>query len=206
MAKSRSRGWLQKHSRDAYVRQAQKANYRARSVYKLAEIDQRENLFKPGQTIIDLGAAPGSWSQYVVEKIVPGGRLLAIDRLAIKPIAGVTVMQADLMEPGLPAQCLDWLAGRSADLVISDAAPNITGIAATDQAHMVELARLLATICRQTLKPGGHFLIKLFHGDELDAYVAELREHFQAVVTRKPAASKEASREIYVLARGYNRL
>ncbi len=204
MSKTRSRGWFQKHSRDVYVRQARTAKYRARSAFKLAEIDKREKLFRPGQTVIDLGAAPGSWSQYVVEKVQPGGRVLAIDRLETAPIQGVTIIQADLVDTEIIEQCRNWLAGKPADLVISDAAPNLTGIAATDQANMAALARLLGGICRQTLKPGGHFLIKLFQGDELAAYVEELKEHFQQVQTRKPAASKDASREIYVLARNYN--
>lgn len=204
MAKSRSRGWFQKHSRDTYVKQARSANYRARSAFKLAELDKREKLFKPGQIIIDLGAAPGSWSQYVSERLKGNGRILAIDRLEMKPVEGVTVIQADLEDPAVLERCRSWLGDSRADLVISDAAPNLTGIAATDQANMVELASLLSAIARQTLKPGGHFLIKLFQGAELAAYVAELREHFHDVVTRKPEASRDASREVYVLARGYN--
>ncbi len=204
MSRSRSRGWFQKHSRDTYVRQAQAANYRARSAFKLAEIDQREKLFRPGQTIVDLGAAPGSWSQYVAEKVQPGGRVLAIDRLEMKPIDGVSLIHGDLEDPAVLEQIREWLAGRPADLVISDTAPNLTGIAVTDQANMAALGRLLVGLCPATLKPGGHFLIKLFQGEELAAYVEELREHFRTVVTRKPAASKDASREVYVLGRGYN--
>ena len=204
MSRSRSRGWFQKHSRDTYVKQARAARYRARSAFKLAELDKREKLFKPGQVIIDLGAAPGSWSQYVSERLQGKGRILAIDRLAMDPVEGVTIIQGDLADTAVLEQCRSWLGEARADLVISDAAPNLTGIAATDQAHMVELARLLSGIARETLKPGGHFLIKLFQGEELAAYVAELREHFHEVVTRKPAASKDASREVYVLARGYN--
>ena len=204
MSRSRSRGWFQKHSRDPYVRQARAAQYRARSAYKLQELDQREKLFKPGQTIIDLGAAPGSWAQYVIERIRPKGRLLAVDRLAIKPIDGVDIIEGDLTQPAVLEKCLAWLGEQRADLVISDAAPNLTGITVTDQANMLELAQLLRTIACQTLKPGGHFLIKLFQGAELNAYVAELREHFREVVNRKPVASKDASREVYVLARGYN--
>ncbi len=204
MGKSRSRGWFRKHNSDPYVRQARAASYRARSAFKLQEIDKREKLFRSGQTIVDLGAAPGSWSQYVAERIHPGGRLLAVDRLAIEPIQGVSIIQGDLAEPAVLEQCLTWLGDQRADLVISDAAPNLTGIAATDQANMVALARFLNSIACQTLKPGGHFLIKLFQGAELDAYVAELREHFSDALTRKPVASRDASREVYVLARGYN--
>lgn len=203
MSKSRSRGWFQKHSRDAYVRQARAAKYRARSAFKLAELDKREKLFKPGQTIIDLGAAPGSWSQYVAERLQGKGRILAIDRLEMTPIGGVTILQGDLADPDLLKECQNWLGGQQADLVISDAAPNLTGIAATDQANMTALARIMTGVAQQTLKPGGHFLIKLFQGEELAAYVEELREHFRQVQTRKPAASRDASREIYVLARGY---
>ncbi|MDZ7735728.1 MAG: RlmE family RNA methyltransferase [Gammaproteobacteria bacterium] len=204
MSRSRSRGWFRKHSGDPYVRQARAAKYRARSAFKLAELDRREKLFRPGQTIIDLGAAPGSWSQYARERLGGNGRILAIDRLAMDPIEGVDIIQGDLADPGLVEQCMIWLGEQRADLVISDAAPNLTGINVTDQANMVELARLLSGMARQTLKPGGHFLIKLFQGVELDAYVTDLREHFREIVTRKPQASKDASREVYVLARGYN--
>jgi len=203
MAKSRTRGWFQKHSRDAFVRQARAEHYRARSAFKLAEIDRREKLFKPGQTILDLGAAPGSWSQYASERLQGRGRILAIDRLEMEPIAGVDIIQGDLDDPAILDRCRDWLGGAPADLVISDAAPNLTGIAVTDQANMAELGRLVAAIARATLKPGGHFLIKLFRGAELDVYVAELREHFHEIHTRKPQASKAASREVYVLGRGY---
>lgn len=204
MSRSRSRGWFQKHSSDPYVRQARAAQYRARSAYKLQEIDKREKLFKPGLTVIDLGAAPGSWAQYVAERIRPKGRVLAIDRLGIKPIDGVDIIEGDLTQPEVLEECLAWLGDQRADLVISDAAPNLTGITITDQANMVELAQLLSKIACQVLKPGGHFLIKLFQGSELDGYVAVLREHFRDVVNRKPLASKDASREVYVLARGYN--
>lgn len=204
MSRSRSRGWFQKHSGDIYVRQARAAKYRARSAFKLAELDRREKLFRPGQTVIDLGAAPGSWSQYVSERLGGNGRILAIDRRAMDPIEGVEIIQGDLTDPGTLEQCLVWLGEYRADLAISDAAPNLTGISVTDQANMLELARLLSGMARQTLKPGGHFLIKLFQGAELDTYVTELREHFREIVTRKPRASKDASREVYVLARGYN--
>lgn len=203
MSRSRTRGWFQKHSRDPYVRQARTAHYRARSAFKLQEIDRREKLFRPGQTVIDLGAAPGSWSQYVSGRIRPGGRLLAVDRLDIAPIEGVTVLRGDLASADISRRCLDWLGDRRADLAISDAAPNLTGIAVTDQANMIALANVMTDLVRQTLADGGHFLIKLFQGAEVAAYVEDLREHFQQVVTRKPAASKDASREIYVLARGY---
>lgn len=203
MSKSRSRGWLQKHSRDPYVRQARAAHYRARSVFKLQEIDRREKLFRPGQTVIDLGAAPGSWSQYVSERIGPGGRLLAIDRLEIAPIEGVSILRGDLAATDIRQRCLDWLGEKRADLVISDASPNLTGINVTDQANMVALAGIMTEIARATLAEGGHFLVKLFQGEEVANYVQGLRKYFRQVVTRKPAASKDASREIYVLARGY---
>lgn len=199
----RSRGWLRSHNRDAYVRRARDENYRARSAFKLEQLDRRERLFKPGQTVLDLGAAPGSWSQYVIRKVGPRGRVLAIDRLEIAPIEGVTIIQGDLTDPDVLEQCRTWLGGTGADLVISDAAPNITGITVTDQANMQALATAVFELARQTLKPGGIFLIKLFQGEVVASYIDDLREHFTQVVTRKPAASKDASREIYVLARGY---
>lgn len=199
----RSRGWLRSHNRDTYVRRAREENYRARSAFKLEQLDRRERLFKPGQTVLDLGAAPGSWSQYVIKKLGPRGRLLAIDRLEIAPIEGVTIIQGDLTDPAVLEQCRTWLGDAGADLVISDAAPNITGITVTDQANMRALADVITEIARQTLKPGGTFLIKLFQGEAVVGYIDDLREHFAQVVTRKPAASKDASREIYVLARGY---
>ncbi|MEX2516387.1 MAG: RlmE family RNA methyltransferase [Gammaproteobacteria bacterium] len=203
MTKSRSRGWYKKHTSDTYVRQAQAQHYRARSAFKLQEIDEREQLFKPGQTVLDLGAAPGSWSQYAVRRIQPGGRLLAIDRLVMTPVAGADSIQGDLTDPAVREQCLGWLGTQRADLVISDVAPNLTGIAATDQANMRELADLLAEMAFLTLVPRGHFLIKLFQGEEVAGYVTGLREHFDKVLTRKPAASKDASKEIYVLGRSY---
>lgn len=199
----RSRGWLRSHNRDAYVRRAREENYRARSAFKLEQLDRRERLFRPGQTVLDLGAAPGSWSQYVVSKVGPRGRVLAVDRLEIAPLEGVTIIQGDLADSAVLEQCRAWLGDAGADLVISDAAPNITGIAVTDQANMRALADVIIAIARQTLKPGGTFLIKLFQGEAVAAYIDDLREHFKQVVTRKPAASKDASREIYVLARGY---
>jgi 23S rRNA (uridine2552-2'-O)-methyltransferase len=199
----RSRGWLRSHNRDTYVRRARESSYRARSAFKLEELDRRERLFKPGQTVLDLGAAPGSWAQYAAKRVMPRGRVLAVDRLEITPIEDVTIIQGDLTDPAVLEQCQAWLGDARADLVISDAAPNITGIAVTDQANMQALAEVIYAIARQTLSPGGVFLIKLFQGEAVASYIDDLREHFAQVVTRKPAASKNASREIYVLARGY---
>ena len=202
MAKS-SKRWLRDHERDPYVRKARRSKYRSRAAYKLQEIDQRDRLFRPGQLVVDLGAAPGSWSQYAASRIGPRGRVVAVDLLPMAPVNHVQIIEGDFGDVAIAARCLEALRGRKADLVISDMAPNLSGVRATDQARSMQLAELALEFATQVLAPGGDLLLKLFQGSGADEFRKELVEHFQRVIVRKPAASKSESREFYVLARDH---
>jgi len=202
MAKrSSKKHWLTRQQKDPYVRQAQQSHYRSRAVYKLIEIDDRDHLFKHGQIVIDLGAAPGSWSQYVSEKIGREGRLIAIDILPIEHIDNTLIIKGNFTEQPVVEQCLQAMNHGKADLVISDMAPNLSGIRATDQARSLYLAELSFDLAKSVLKQGGDMLVKLFEGEGTELYRHELKEHFGKVIVRKPKASRDDSREIYVLAR-----
>ena len=204
MVKSSSnKHWLIRQQKDPYVKQAQQSHYRSRAVYKLIEIDEKDHLFKQGQTIIDLGAAPGSWSQYVSKKIGKKGRLIAIDILPMDPIANTLFIKGDFTEQPVVEQCLQAMNHGKADLVISDMAPNLSGIGATDQARSLNLAELSFDLAKSVLKQGGHMLVKLFEGEGTGVYRRELKEHFGKVIVRKPKASRDDSREFYVLARTF---
>ncbi|MCH8845942.1 MAG: RlmE family RNA methyltransferase [Proteobacteria bacterium] len=204
MAKSSSnKHWLIRQQKDPYVKQAQQSHYRSRAVYKLIEIDEKDHLFKQGQTIIDLGAAPGSWSQYVSKKIGKKGRLIAIDILPMDPIANTLFIKGDFTEQPVVEQCLQAMNHGKADLVISDMAPNLSGIGATDQARSLNLAELSLDLAKSVLKQGGHMLVKLFEGEGTGVYRRELKEHFGKVIVRKPKASRDDSREFYILARTF---
>lgn len=199
--KKKSKAWMHEHVNDPYVQQAQKEGWRSRAVFKLKEIDEKDHLLKPGMTVVDLGATPGSWSQYAVRRIQPGGRLIGLDLLPMDPLAGVDFIQGDFREQEVLDQLEAALAGRPVDLVLSDMAPNMTGIAATDSAQVMYLAELTLDFARQHLKPGGSLLVKVFQG----AGFMELRQAMQAafgsLATRKPAASRDRSAELYLLAR-----
>ena len=195
--------WLQRQKKDPYVKQAHQSHYRSRAVYKLAEIDEKDHLFHKGQTVIDLGAAPGSWSQYVIEHISPSGRLISIDILPLEPINNSLIIKGDFTEQETYEQCLEALEGQKADLVISDMAPNISGIKDSDQARSLYLAELARDLAFQVLRPGGDLLIKLFQGSGADEFRKELKEHFDKIVNRKPRASRDDSREFYILARSF---
>ena len=204
MAKKGSSGrWLAEHHRDAYVKEARAQGYRSRAVFKLAQLQEKDRLIRPGMTIVDLGAAPGGWSQYVAEKLKGRGRIVALDILAMEPVPGVEFIQGDFREEAVLALLNETLAGQPVDLVLCDIAPNISGIAAADQARSVYLAELALDFCGQALKPGGGLLIKLFQGEGFDAYLKQLRAAFVTVHIRKPDASRDRSREIYLLARNY---
>ena len=204
MAKgSSNKHWLARQQKDPYVKQAQQSHYRSRAVYKLIEIDEKDRLFRQGQTIIDLGAAPGSWSQYVSEKIGHQGRLIAIDILPMGPIANTLFIKGDFTEQSVVEQCLQAINHGQADLVISDMAPNLSGIRAADQARSLYLAELSFDLAKIVLKQGGDMLVKLFEGEGTDMYRHELKEHFGKVIVRKPKASRDDSREFYVLARTF---
>jgi 23S rRNA (uridine2552-2'-O)-methyltransferase len=192
MAKS-SKEWLQRHVNDPYVRKAQKEGYRSRAAYKLIEIDQKEKLFRPGQSVLDLGAAPGGWSQVAAQKVKPGGRVIAVDLLPVAPIAGVEVRKGDFREQlgDLPPM----------DIVLSDVSPNLSGIRNVDQARSLELLEAAIEACGKLLKPGGAFVCKAFHGEAFEGLRAALAKAFARVKVVKPAASRGESRETYFVAR-----
>jgi 23S rRNA (uridine2552-2'-O)-methyltransferase len=198
MAKS-SKQWLRRHVTDPYVRKARAQGYRSRAAYKLLEIDAREKLLRPGMTVLDLGAAPGGWSQVAGEKVKPGGRVVAVDLLPVAPISGVTVLQGDFREKVL-------LDGEKADVVLSDLSPNLSGIGNVDQARALELSGAAIDLCRKALKPEGVFLIKAFQGEAFGELVARLKAEFSSVKVVKPPASRGESRETYVLARNLRAL
>lgn len=204
MAKGSSKNnWLARQQKDPYVKQAQQSHYRSRAVYKLIEIDDRDHLFKQGQMVIDLGAAPGSWSQYVSEKIGSKGRLIAIDILPMEPVNNTLFIEGDFTEQSVYDKCLQAMNNAKADLVISDMAPNLSGIRTADQARSLYLAELSFDLAKSVLKAGGDMLVKIFEGEGTDKYRHELKEHFEKIVVRKPKASRDDSREFYVLAKTF---
>ncbi len=192
---------MQTHVNDPYVQQAQKEGWRSRAVFKLKEIDEKDHLLKPGMLVVDLGATPGSWCQYVVKRIQPGGRLLALDILDFEPMTGVEFIQGDFREDEVLARIKSALAGRQVDLVLSDMAPNMTGIAATDSAQVLYLAELTLDFARQHLKKGGDMLVKVFQGAGFMELRKDMQSVFETLATRKPAASRDRSAELYLLAR-----
>jgi len=198
MAKS-SKQWLRRHVTDPYVRKAREQGYRSRAAYKLLELDQRERLFRPGAIVVDLGAAPGSWSQVAAAKVRPGGKVIAVDLLDIAPISGVTVLKGDFRQ----ARLLEALAGSSVDVVLSDLAPNLSGIPNVDQARLAELTHAALDFCQKALKKGGLFVVKAFHGEAYDEVVQRMKHEFGNVKVVKPAASRGESRETYLVARGF---
>lgn len=200
--------WLQEHFADFYVKQAQAAGYRSRAVYKLQEIDAKEHLLKPGMTVVDLGAAPGGWTQYVAEKIgctggVSPSRIIALDRLLMDALPGVECIQGDFTEDSVFQQMQAMLPARTVDLVLSDMAPNMSGNTEIDMPRAMYLAELAVDFAYQMLKPGGTLVLKMFHGAGFDMLVKEIRLRFKQVSIRKPKASRSRSRETYLLAKGY---
>ncbi len=195
--------WYQRHQKDTYVKQAQLNNYRSRAVYKLAQLHERDKLFRPGMTVIDLGAAPGGWSQWLKRQYDDKIQVVALDILSMDTIPGVTFLQGDFRENDVFDNLLNILENRKIDLVMSDMSPNISGMKAVDQPRAVLLAELARDLALQTLGTEGHFLTKLFQGEGFDNYVKGLRKHFKQVLIRKPQASRDQSREIYVLAKHY---
>lgn len=200
MKRSRtSKAWMQEHVNDAFVKRANKEGYRARAAYKLMEIDDRDKLIKPGMTVVDLGATPGSWSQVAMERLKGNGHVFALDLLEMQPLPGVTFLQGDFTEETVLAQLEELLGGKPVDLVISDMAPNISGISSVDQAKVAYLAELALDFSLRWLKPEGNFLVKVFIGEGFDDITRAMREGFQTVVTRKPKASRDRSSEVYLL-------
>jgi 23S rRNA (uridine2552-2'-O)-methyltransferase len=194
-----SKAWMQEHVSDEFVKKAQRDGYRARAAYKLMEIDDKDRLIKPGMTIVDLGATPGSWSQVAVQRLKGQGRVIALDILEMQPLAGVEFIQGDFREDAVLQQLENSLAGRQVDLVIADMAPNISGISDVDQARAAYLTELALEFSIKWLKPGGHFLVKVFAGSGFDDIMKDMRTHFEKVATRKPKASRDRSSEVYLL-------
>lgn len=201
--KRATRRWLDAHRADPYVRAAQVDDYRSRAAYKLAQIDAKDRLLRPGITVVDLGAAPGGWSQYCARTLAGRGRVIALDRLEMAPIDGVEFVHADFAEPAGLDMLLAALDGAGCQLVLSDMAPNLTGVAVADQMQAMHLAELAYDFCRQVLQPGGGLLVKLFQGEGFDALLAAAKARFAKVAVRKPEASRSASRELYLVGRGY---
>jgi 23S rRNA (uridine2552-2'-O)-methyltransferase len=203
MARSKtSKAWLQEHVSDHYVHQAQKDGFRSRAAYKLTEIDDKDRLLKHGMWVVDLGAAPGSWSQVARRRVGDGGRVFALDILPMDPIHGVEFLQGDFRDEQVLAKFTEMLDGRLMDLVICDIAPNISGMAVIDQARSFHLCELALEFCADWLKPGGSFLVKTFQGSGYNEYLKAMRDMFQSVASRKPAASRDRSTEIYLLGKG----
>lgn len=198
----KSKAWMHEHVTDPYVQRAKAEGWRSRAVFKLMEIDDKDHLLKPGMTVVDLGAAPGSWCQYAARRIQPGGRLIALDLLEMVPMAGVEFIQGDFREEEILRRLEAALAGRRVDLVLSDMAPNMSGIAVSDDARVMHLAELTLDFCRQHLKPGGDMLAKVFQGAGFMELRKEIMDAFEKLSVRKPDASRDRSAETYLLARG----
>ena len=199
-----SHQWLRAHFDDEYVKRAQREGYRSRAVYKLAELQQRDRLIRPGMTIVDLGAAPGGWSQFAAGILKGQGRIVALDILPIEPLNGVDFIQGDFTEAEVLARLMKQLNHTPVDLVMSDMAPNISGMGAIDQPRSIYLAELAVDLADKVLGKGGSLLCKVFQGEGFDPLLAELRSKYGKVLIRKPKASRPRSREVYLLARGRN--
>jgi len=197
-----SKAWMREHINDPYVQKAKAEGYRSRAAYKLMELDQKDRLLAPGQLVVDLGAAPGSWSQVAVAKLGARGRVVAVDLLPMEPLPGVYFLQGDFREQEVLDALLLALGGSKADLVISDLAPNISGIGVSDQARSMYLAELALEFAQKCLKPGGSLLVKVFQGAGFTEFLAAMRKAFAKVGSRKPEASRGRSSEMYLLGKG----
>ena len=205
MGRVRGKNWMQEHVSDAYVKRARAEGMRSRAAYKLDEIAVRDRLLKPGMVVVDLGAAPGGWSQVAAGRVGPRGRVIALDILEMPSLPGVTFLRGDFRDDATLAELERVLAGQRADLVLSDMAPNLSGIASSDQAQALELAELALDFALKHMKPKGNFLVKTFQGTGFEEYLRSLRGRFSAVAVRKPEASRDRSREVYLLGKGLKR-
>ncbi len=205
MAPPRKKGssWQQRQSRDPYVKRAQQEGWRSRAAFKLEEIDRRDKLIQGGDIVVDLGAAPGGWSQYAATRVGQKGRVIALDLLEMPAISGVTCIQGDFRDEEVMENLIRELDGAPVALVMSDMAPNISGNRAVDQPRAMYLAELALDFAQRILKPGGHFVVKVFQGEGFEDYLKALRAAFGSVRTRKPDASRSESREVYLVARKY---
>jgi 23S rRNA (uridine2552-2'-O)-methyltransferase len=199
-----SQRWLQEHESDVFVKRAREAGYRSRALFKLEDIQRTDRLLRPGITVVDLGAAPGGWSQYAAKVLQGRGRIVALDILPMDAINGVQFIQGDFTEDAVLEQLLSSLAGDRPQLVMSDMAPNTTGIATVDQDRSMHLAELALDFAGKVLAPGGDFLVKVFQGRDFQPFVRQLRRQFGTVKVRKPPASRQRSPELYLLARTFN--
>jgi len=197
--------WMRRHMRDTYVKQAARSGYRSRAAYKLIEIDKRDRLLRSGAVVVDLGASPGGWSQVAREKVGASGMVVAVDVLPMQAVPGVTFIQGNALDEMVCQRITELIGDRVADLVLSDMAPNLSGIASVDEAHTQALVSLAVVFARRVLKPDGGLLVKVFHGSGLDAVIRDMKEVFSQVHIRKPAASRSESSEVYVWCRGLMR-
>lgn len=204
MARSKSSArWLDEHVNDPFVKQAQKDGYRSRASYKLLAINEKDKLIRPGMLVIDLGSAPGGWSQVASKLVGTGGKVIASDILPMDSLPDVEFIQGDFTEDSVFEQILQAINDNPVDVVISDMAPNLSGIATADQAASIYLIELALDMAQQVLKPKGSFIAKAFQGEGYEAFVKEVRNHFDTVVIRKPEASRSRSREVYVVGKGF---
>lgn len=204
MARSKSsQRWLREHFDDEYVKKSQQEGFRSRAVYKLKEIQEKDRIIRPGHKVVDLGAAPGGWSQYASQLVGSAGRVVASDILPIDPLPFVEFVSGDFREDEVLQQLLGVLGEDKADLVISDMAPNMSGLEAVDQPRAMYLCELALDMAQQVLKPKGCFVVKLFQGEGSEVFLKEVRKHFKRVKIRKPSASRPRSREVYVLAQDF---
>ena len=205
MAKKRSssKAWLKEHRDDPYVQQAQREGYRSRACYKLLELQAKDHLIRPGMTVVDLGSAPGGWSQVAAELVGHRGRVVASDILAMDALAGVEFIQGDFTEDAVFEQILAAIGEAPVDVVVSDMAPNLSGMTAVDQPRAMYLVELAVDMARRVLAPGGSFVAKVFQGEGFDDLIRDCRDSFGKVLTRKPQASRPRSREVYLVARDY---
>jgi len=198
-----SQRWLARHEKDEFVKRARQEGARSRAIYKLEQIDRRDHLLRPGMMVVDLGAAPGGWSQYVKSRVGESGRVLALDILPMEPIVGVAFVEGDFTEQPVLDLLMQRLQGKPVDLVISDMAPNMSGVPSVDQARSSGLAELALDFADKTLKPGGDLLMKTFQGAGFNELHARMRRRFGKLMSRKPQASRAESREIYLLGKGF---
>ena len=198
-----SQRWMKEHFDDPYVKKSQKDGYRSRAVYKLEELDQKYQLVKPGCTIVDLGAAPGGWSQYAAYKIGSKGKIFALDILPMDPLPDVDFIQGDFREESVLNQLLDMIGDHKATLVLSDMAPNLSGMSAMDQPRSMLLAEMALEFCEQSLQPGGSHVVKLFQGEGFDQHMQNIRQSFNKAVIYKPKSSRPRSREVFAVATGF---
>ncbi len=200
---SSSKRWLKEHFDDVYVKEAKKRGLRSRAVFKLEELQAKDKLLRPEMTVVDLGAAPGGWSQYAVSQVGDDGNIIACDILPMDPIAGVSFLQGDFREEAVLDALLTKIGGKNVDVVMSDMAPNMSGNGSVDQARSMYLVELALDMCHQVLKKNGSFVVKAFQGEGYDQFFNDVKSAFATIKTRKPDSSRARSREVYIVATGY---